>query len=388
MKKFLKGFFLTLLIIIIGLNVYIFASGRTYIYKALNNTYLKGRSGPSIDEYHIFSNRKIETGKPQPWPIASDVKSKTLPAESDKYFKQYQTAAFLVIRNDSIRFEKYWENYNEKSVTNSFSMAKTWVSVLTGIAISDGKIKSVDQPVSDFLPEFKTPERSKIKILHLLTMSSGINFDESYVSPFAYPAEAYYGEDLQQVTYKYEVASEPGKEFIYLSGNTALLGFVLEKATGKKISDYASEKLWKPMGAEQPAFWSLDKENGVEKAYCCFNSNARDFARFGQLYLDSGRWKGHQLVPEEYVLASIQPAVLKYRGKKNDIYGYKWWLTNFKGRKVFYARGILGQYVIVIPAEKMVIVRLGKKREKNLGADHPADIYRFMETAFELEKIQ
>lgn len=218
-------------------------------------------------------------------------------------------------------------------------------------------------------------------------MSSGINFDEDYVNPLAYPAAAYYGTDLSKLTYKYKVTGEPGKTFDYLSGNTQLLGFIIEKATGKSISDYASEKLWQPIGAKNSAFWSLDHKDGIEKSYCCFNSNAPDFARLGKLYLDSGKWNGTPIVSEEYAVNSVQPAdLLDENGEKNEKYGYSWWLMpDYKGHRIFYARGILGQYVVCIPDKDMVVVRLGSKREKKVGdEDHPRDVFYYIDAALEM----
>ncbi|HEY4797843.1 MAG TPA: serine hydrolase, partial [Bacteroidia bacterium] len=197
----------------------------------------------------------------------------------------------------------------------------------------------------------------------------------------------YYGNDLRKLIFKYDATGEPGKYFEYLSGNTQLLGFVLRKATGMSVSEYASEKLWRPIEAEHDAYWSLDKEGGDEKAYCCFNSNARDFARIGKLYLDSGRWSGKQVVPEKYVLESIKPAptLEKDGGEKNNRYGYSWWLLpNYKGHNIFYARGILGQYIVIVPDLKMIIVRLGKRRELTSVNGHPADFYWYVDAALEM----
>lgn len=367
------------------LNAAIIVSGRTYLYKGIWNTYLKGRSGPAIDEYEIFSNREVKAGNYQAWPIAKDYNKSEIPAKHKAVFSRLGTISYIIIKDDSLRYEEYWDGGGENAVTNSFSASKTFVSILTGVALKEGKIKSLDQPVGDFLPQFREGDNAKLTIRHLLTMSSGVDFDEDYVNPFAYPAQAYYGNDLQNLTYEYKVAEQPGKVFRYLSGNTALLAFVLKEATGQSLSDYASEKLWKPMGAKNTAYWSLDRENGVEKAYCCFNSNARDFARFGQLYLDSGRWNGVQLVPEEYALQSVKPAdLLDESGQPNDQYGFSWWLLKHKEQDVFYARGILGQYIIVIPDEKMVIVRLGKNRDKREGEDHPRDVYTWIDAALEM----
>ncbi len=344
-KKILKWF----LIIFILLNLAIIVCGKTYLYKAIGNTYLKGRSGPNTTEYKIFENREVKAGNYQKWRVSKNYNSKKISEQQALDFAKLQTGAFVIIKNDSLIHEQYWDGYGEDSYTNSFSMAKSFVSILIGFAIDEGKIKSVNQPVSDFLPEFKEGKKSKLTIKHLLTMSSGINFDEDYKSPFGFPAKSYYGTDLKKLTYAYDASSEPGKEFIYLSGNTELLAFILNNATGKTISEYASEKLWKPLGAKNSAFWSLDHENGVEKAYCCFNSNAPDFARIGELYLDSGKWNGQQLISAEYVVNSTTPADLTANGEKNKEYGYAWWIIpDYKGHSIFlctrYFRAIYNLY--------------------------------------------
>ena len=328
----------------------------------------------------------MNAGKPKEWAVSKLNNSKKLSPENEKEFKDMQTIAYLVIKDDSIIHEQYWDGFGENSITNSFSMAKTFVSILVGAAIDEGKIKSVDEPVGDFLPEFKEGDNAKLKIKDLLTMSSGINFDEDYVNPFAYPAAAYYGSDLKKLTYKYKVTEEPEKTFKYLSGNSELLGFIIEKATGKKLGDYMSEKIWKQIGTKNKAYWSLDHEDGMEKAYCCFNANARDFARLGKLYLDSGKCDGKQLISVDYVLNSIKPAdLLDEDGNKNNKYGYAWWLIpNYKGHNIFYARGILGQYIVCIPDKKMIVVRLGKKREKRKDNNHPTDLYFYLDAALDM----
>ena len=380
-KKILKWLFLVVII----LNALIIFPGKTYLYKAVANTYLKGRGGPTISEYTIFSNREVKASPtPQEWPLSTRYNKKTISENNIHEFEKYETIAYLIVKNDSIIYEQYWDGYNENSITNSFSMAKTFVSMLVGIAIEEGKIKSMDDPVANYLPDYSSEDGKKLTIKHLLTMSSGINFDENYKNPLAYPAYAYYGTDLKELTYKYKITEEPGKVFKYLSGNTELLALTLEKAVGKPISEYASEKLWIPMGAKNTAYWSLDHENGMEKAYCCFNSNARDFSRFGQLYLKNGNWKGKQLVPEQYVKNSIKPAdLLTVKGKKNKIYGYSWWLVDYKNHNLFYARGIAGQYIFVIPDMNMVVVRLGKKRDMDYE-DHPDDIFIYLDAALEM----
>lgn len=355
MKKFLKWTFVFLLL----LNAGLLFTGKFYYWKAIIYNYV------DIDDLDLFPYRVIEAGNPQPWPMSSSYNRIALTDSLRKELEDYRTVAFLVIADDSIIIEHYMENYSEKSFSNSFSMAKSVVGILTGMALDEGKIKSIHQPVGDFLPEFKIPPNDQLTVYHLLTMSAALNWDENYSSLTSETTEAYYGKYLRKQMLRLKTTGTPGVEFNYQSSCTQLLGMVIEQATGKTLSDYASEKLWKPLGAEQEARWSLDHKNGIEKAYCCIYSNARDFARIGKLMLDSGRWKGKQLISEDFVLQSVRPAPLSDKGQPNKVYGFQWWIGNYSGRNVFYARGILGQYIIVLPEEKIIIVRLGHLRDKD-----------------------
>ena len=379
--KVLKKILFVILLLVLILNAIIIITGSTYIYKGIANTYLKGRIGPDIDEYRIFENREVKSGTPLPLPNAHDYNAKQIDTKS---FEPYGTVAYLILQNDSVKYEQYWDGYGSESVSNSFSMAKSFVGILVGCALQDGYIKSIDQPVGDFLPTFKQGPNAQLTIRHLLTMSSGIDFDENYTSPFAYPAAAYYGNDIIRLTNRYKVTEEPGKTFKYLSGNTELLALLLEKAASKKLSNYMSERLWQPLGASKSAYWSLDHKDGMEKAYCCFNSNARDFARFGLLYLHQGNWHGKQLVPESYVQEATRPApTLTPEGQPNKSYGFQWWILHYKNLDLPYCRGILGQYIIVVPQKNMVIVRLGHKRDKVKEGDTPIDLFLYIDKAFQ-----
>ena len=297
--------------------------------------------------------------------------------------EKYDPAALLVVKNDKIIFEKYWDDYNENSLTNSFSVAKTFIGLLIGIAIDEGKINSVDDPVGNYLPEYiDSPE---LTIKDLLTMSSGINFDESYSSPFGHMAKAYYGTDIKKLNEDYKLTNPPGKSWIYLGGNTIILSFILEKVAGTSVSEYMSEKVWRQIGAKNAALWSLDRKDGLEKAYCCFYSNARDFARIGKLYLNKGLWNKRRIISEDYVKASTTAAYyLKDRnGKPVDFYGYQMWMTYYNDLDIFYARGIKGQFIIVIPEKNIVIVRLGHDRGPRLPNNHPSDFYSYIDLALE-----
>ncbi len=366
MKKALRYTGLLLLLSFLLFNAWVVLSGKDYFYRALVFNFA------DLDDYKIFPERKIgKSSAPQPWALSDNYNKIDLPTPLREKLAELETVALLIIKKDSILYEEYWDSYSANSFSNSFSMSKSYVSALVGAALQDGSIRSIHQPAGDFLPEFRTGNKNKITLQHLLMMSSGLNWEEGYSSPFSPTTEAYYGTNLKKLIYGLEPIEEPGKIFRYKGSDTQLLAFILEKATGKKISDYAREKLWEPMGCENDAIWSLDKENGEEKAYCCINSNARDFARFGKLYLDSGRWDNRQLIPEEYVLASLRPNGLPDGDKdmgKNDFYGYQWWtIPDYKGHSIFYARGILGQYILMIPDRKTIIVRLGKKRGAAVG---------------------
>lgn len=280
----------------------------------------------------------------------------TTEVEFDKYLEDNNTVAFVIIKDDSIHYEKYFDGYDEASVVASFSMAKSVTSMLIGCAIEDGLIKSVDEPITNYIPEFKNEELGQVTIKNLLQMTSGIKFNESYVNPFGDAATFYYGTNMRKAVYRRRLAKKPGTTFSYSSGDTEILGLVLDRALkGKKITEYLEEKIWKPLGMEYDATWSLDrKKNGLEKTFCCINARARDFAKLGRLYLNKGNWNGTQVVPEKWVAASTTPDTenggVRY-------YKYQWWLEQ-NGN--FAAQGILGQFIFVCPSKNLIIVRLGK----------------------------
>jgi len=360
--KLIKKILLGILAFIVLINLVVVFSGNSYLYKALIYRYV------GIDDYTIFHNRTIKAGTYVPIPEASLYNKTKLSSEFKKYLAETQTIAFLVLKNDSVYYEEYWDGYDANSLSNSFSAAKSIVSILVGIAIDEGKIRSVDQKVSDFIPEYKQGLNAELTIKHLLTMSASFNWDESYNGLFSKTTKAYYGRNLEKMLLNLKVTDTPGQEFNYQSSNQLVLAYIIEKVTGTTLSEYASEKLWKPLGAENDALWCLDKKDGLEKAYCCFNSNARDFSRIGLLYLHHGVFNNQRIVSEEYVKKSVEPADLVDEfGNKEDYYGYSWWLSDVDTVNYFYARGILGQYIIVIPDKNIVVVRLGKIRKGHKG---------------------
>ena len=218
-------------------------------------------------------------------------------------------------------------------------------------------------------------------------MSSGLDWTESYYNPLGQMAEAYYGNDLRGISTSLKSIEDPGKVFKYHSSCTQLLSFILESdsATGKTISEYASEKLWIPMGAHYSALWNTDTKGGDEKAFCCINSNARDFARIGKLYMHYGNWNGLQIIDSSYANEATSIAnLLDEDGNNNINYGSHFWITERHGLRVFYARGLWGQYVICIPKKNMIIVRLGRKVGSYLDDGHHDDLYSFIDAALEM----
>jgi len=335
--------------------------GKTYLYKAFVYNFV------GIDDYTIFDNRTVAATQPIPWKVAADFGKVKIPDTLGVYLEQLKSIGLVVIQNKEIVFEKYWKGYSDSSLSGSFSMAKSITSLLIGAAIHEGKINSVNDPVVKYLPEFAEGEKAKVKIVDLLTMSSGTDWNESYANPLSETTELYYGTDIYKTATAVNIIKPPGTYHFYKSGDTQLLGLIVEKATGKSLSDYAAEKLWKPLGAEHNALWSLDNKDGNEKAYCCFNSNARDFARIGQLMLDSGKVNGVSIIDSAYFSAAVTPCLIK---DENNIpcnyYGYQWWIIP-EQQNIFYARGILGQYIICIPGKNMIIVRLGEERDDKIN---------------------
>jgi len=337
---------------------------------------------PNIDDYLIFENKEVIASNPQAWKIAPTYNQVKIPKKYLPEIEKNGTVAWLLVQNGEILFEQYWDGYGAESYSNSFSMAKTVVALLVGIAIDGGNIKSVKQPIGDFLPQYSKGEKAKITIENLLTMSSGLDWNESYINPFAHTTQAYYGNDIASIVSRLDVEQEPGQRFKYLSGNTQLLAYIILASTGKHVSQYASEKLWTPLGAEKNAWWSIDKPNGDEKAYCCFNSNARDFARLGQLILEKGSFNGTPVVSPEYIQKMTTPH--QYPQDTTQIYGYQTWIVDYKGEKLPYFRGILGQYIVVIPSKNAVFVRLGHRYDRTKINGHYADFMQYLDCVNEM----
>jgi CubicO group peptidase (beta-lactamase class C family) len=343
----------------------------------------------AITDYRHFDAAPIRRAAvPSVLPIEPDANPR-LPAkingqDFDTAMAASGTVALIVVRGGRVVLERYYDGYQRDSITTSFSAAKSVVSAMVGIAIGEGKIGNVDEPITRYIPELAQADARfvRVTIRNLLEMRSGIAFDEGYAYPWTDAARFYLGRDLMSLIGGLRIERPPDQAFNYISVNTQLLGLLVERATGQRLAAYAEEKIWQPMGAAFDATWSLDSADGGEaKAFCCLNARALDFARFGLIYLNQGRYNGRQIVPADWVRASTQarerlPADaggrwnIEREGTPRAVfYAWQWrrvaqaapeTVGGIRPGADFFALGLHGQYIYVAPEQDTVIVRLGK----------------------------
>lgn len=319
-----------------------------------------------IEDYRIFPQRRL-TAAAAPFRFREGKGEWTIPpvvsrgAHRDVPLSELLSAtdsvAFLVVRDDAIVFEQYDADFGRATPSLSFSMAKSILSILVGCAIEDGYLKSVDQPVIDLVPELKGKGFAQVTLKHLLQMTSGMDYAENDF-PFGIHVRFYYTNRLEQEILNLRRREQPGTRFIYKSGDAFLLTLALKRAlAGKTITQYMQERLWNPLGMEYDGSWSIDHApDGLEKTGCCLTATARDFAKFGLLYLNKGMWKGQRIVPEAWVRESTHVDTTD-----GSAWNYQrlWWLVA-RDRPDFMANGHLGQFLYVNPSAGVVIVRLGR----------------------------
>lgn len=343
---------------------------------------------PKIDDRELFFRDTVSAPEtPYLWAKSHDYNRIGFTQEETAYLDSMETVSFLIVRKDSILVEDYRNGWSDSMTSNIYSCTKSIVSLLAGAAYDEGCIASLDDPVSEYIPSYTKGLQAEVTVKDLLTMSGGMAWDEAYSSLFSLTTHGYYGNDLFDLVTKLEVSEKPGLQYDYRSGETQLLAFVVEAATGTTLSAYAEEKLWKPLGAEHDAYWLLDKENGDEKAFCCFHTTARDAARFGALMLDYGKWEGQQIISRDYMQQALSPAVhLKNEWGEDslDYYGYQFWIQKYKGREYRLMRGMLGQYIVAIPEYDAVMVRLGKKRSDEYVRESTVDLFEYMDMALRI----
>ena len=345
-----------LLLIAVGA---LYVTGHGYILTALQRTYLQGHVTANIDDHRAFETRTIAAGTPEPWPMHPEGIGDALPQALLDYLIAHESAAFLVIYEGQVFAERYFEPYGPRSKTNSFSMAKTVVSLMLGKAIEQGVVRGLDHPLIDLLPEFSDdPLAAGATIGMLSEMNSGYDWDEHYYSPFSPTVALLYGNDVGRFLADRSFVAEPGSTFYYSSASTQLLAIALTRALQRRDADatlsaYLSEHFWQPLGMNDDALWHLEG-TGMELAYCCISTNARNFARIGQMMLQDGRWGERTVIDSDFVRAMHSPRAVGY-------YGLSTWINNVHTPNYYALRGHLGQYVMVIPDRDLVIVRLGRQ---------------------------
>lgn len=305
-------------------------------------------------------------------------------ADLDGLLASSDTTSFLVIKDDTIRYEGYFNGYSRDSIVTSFSTAKSITSALIGIAIEESYIDDVNDPLIKYLPEMKGQGFDSMTIRDLLLMSTGIRFSTgddvgiistkfpyTALNPYADETASYEHTNMRKLALGLPASEEPvGAAFKYNQYHPLLLGLILERTTGRTVSEYLSEKIWQPLGTEFPASWSLDStKHGFEKMESGLNGRAIDFAKFGSLYLHQGSWNGQQLISKRWVIESTAPDPaddrpwLSHQDWRNagGYYKYQWWgIPREGGRYAYAAQGHLGQLIAVFPQERVVVVRFGK----------------------------
>lgn len=332
-----------------------------------------------IGDINRFPSRVIEPSEASDLPIALDNKASEAfkridPAmgggldpelvaggDLDSFLAKTDTNAFLVVKDGVVVHEWYGKGVERETLQTSFSVSKSFLSTLIGIAIDQGYIGSLDDPITDYVPELldRDPRFSSITLRNLITMSSGLAYEDQK-TPWGDPVKTYYSPDLRSTALSAVIDEAPGKTFLYNNYNPLLLGMALERATDQNVSDYMSDVLWKPLGAEADASWSMDSVgSGFEKMESGVNARAIDFARFGLMFANDGVVDGKQIVPEQWVRDAT---AVDTTGDPSENYQNFWWVypTGPQGSTVdFAAQGNLGQYIYVAPNENTVIVRLG-----------------------------
>jgi len=298
-------------------------------------------------------------------------------ADLDRYLSRNPATGLLIARGETILVERYQYGRNDRHRFTSWSMAKTVTSMLVGIAIAEGRIRSVDDPAAAYVPALAGTEYGRTSLRHLLQMSSGVQFVEDYsgrddVARLAADTFRQVGSGgVEAVTPFNERAAPAGTKFSYASVETQVLGLVLRNAVGRPVADYLSEKIWKPMGAEADATWLVDRA-GQESTYCCINAVLRDYARLGLLLAHDGNWRGRQIIPaawiEEATRVRPEQGHLRPGGATPALgYGYQVWILPGE-RRMFALLGVRGQTVLVDPGSRLVMVHTAVRKQAAGGS--------------------
>lgn len=278
---------------------------------------------------------------------------------TEGFIEDTKTSALLVVKDDVIKYEKYFYGGDPQTLFSSNSMGKSFVSALMGIAVAEGAVESIGDPIGKYIPEFAGTDLESIPVRACLQMASGIDFDED-TDMSRFSMRTLMGTPSMKVIADHGVQEEPYTHRRYQSINTEILGQIIKNATGRSLAEYMEEKLWKRIGAEQDAYWTLS--NGTELAMGGLSVSLRDYARFARLYLNQGSFLGEQILTKEWVRDSMDVSAAYSRpGANQDVYnaigyGYQWWVPE-GDRGEFMAIGVYGQWMYADPSRQIIIVK-------------------------------
>lgn len=356
-------------LVLLVLIVWVIVAGPVTVYRII-------RYGDTdIDDYSHYPGRILRAGD-EPFHFARNDEALRVPpavlqryghdGDLDRILAANDSIAFLIIQGDTIVYERYFQGHGPDSMSQAFSMSKSFTSVLIGMAIDDGIIRGTDQPITDFVPELADEGFDAVTIEHLLTMTSGSNYREND-NPFGEHVILNYTPRLRERILRVKMMDAPGEVFRYKSGDNALLALALDRALGAEtISAYAQRRLWQPLGMAHDGVWTVDHEgeDGLEKTWCCLAATARDFAKLGRLTRNQGTWDGERVLSADWVVRStratlpehVWPENLRSIGWSN--YGYQWWLAS-EAMGDYFALGKDGQFLYVNPGAEAIVLRLG-----------------------------
>lgn len=364
------------LLIIVAIALFVLRPWSTYTPLAMNSLFAPEKRLENFRHMdRIFPSRPIAAGDEKfefnrdERPLALSYLFQEQQHSLDEFLERVSGTGLLIIKNDVIVHERYMNGGSESSNFTSWSVAKSFVSTLVGMALGDGLIQSLDEPISDYVPELKGSGYEGVAIRHVLQMSSGVAFDETYDNRFSDIQQFFVqvfvlGRRADAMMASYAKAMPPGQEHHYASVDTQALGMLLQRLYKKPLATLLSERIWQPLGMEAEAYWNIDQadEEGMEIAFCCINARLRDYAKLGRLYLQQGNWNGEQLLPANWVQEATTPNAphlepgASPHGYGPRGYAYQWWVPENYQREYF-AAGVWGQFIYVSEPDDLIIVR-------------------------------
>jgi len=362
--RILWGFLIAVVIILLIWSV---VAGPVTVYRVVT------RGDTTVYDYERFPGRKLSAS---PTPFRFDVKlqdnivpdvirlkdAREIPF--DELLENSGTLAFVIVKDDTIVYERYLHEHSQAGISQVFSVSKSILSILIGAAVDDGLIASVNDPVTVYVPELAEGGFDKVTIEDLLNMQSNMDYFEND-NPFGEHVIFNFTDHLEDEILTLRVRKKPDEQFRYRSGDNALLGLILDRVLGDKtITQYMQERLWSPLGMEYGGVWGVDRMDGLERTWCCLSITARDLAKFGRLYLQHGTWNGTQIISSDWIEISTTSGAYDEASEwPEDLtniwnYKYQWWLISMENGD-YSALGKDGQYLYVDPGRNLIIVRLG-----------------------------